>query len=302
MKIIQYRKFFYMFSGGLILAATLAIAVFGLRPSIDFSGGELFVVGSKQGMAQSKLSQDLKQLKIEKASIRSTNLKGYKTAYSIRTKSLGNSVRKDLLQVFSKEGIKVERMSFVGPIIGAELKKKAVVAIVLTVLAIIAFIAWAFREVSRPVSSWKYGAVAIIALIHDVLIPVAVFAVLGKFMGAEIDTLFIMALLAILGYSVNDTIVIFDRVRERLKRNKDKKRKESFDETVGHALDSTIVRSINTSVTTAVVLVALYILGAQSTHYFALTLLAGVIAGTYSSIFLAAPLLVDIAKFSARQK
>ncbi len=296
MKIVKYRKIFFSISATLVLTALLTILFLGIRSSIDFAGGELFELRSDKLITKQELESIITPFQ-ENVSVRETSINGAKSAFIVRLKELDDKTRAQLLKGFKENSLALERSSFVGPTVGSELKKKAFVAILLTVFAIIAFVAWAFREVSRPVSSWKYGLIAILALLHDIMIPLGVFAVLGYFLGAEIDTLFVMALLAILGYSVNDTIVIFDRVRERLKKNKEKKRKESFEETVGKALDSTIVRSINTSVTTALVVVALYFLGPDSTKYFALTLLAGVLAGTYSSIFLAAPLLVDIAKF-----
>jgi preprotein translocase subunit SecF len=170
------------------------------------------------------------------------------------------------------------------------------------VLAIIFFIAFTFRHVSKPVSSWKYGSIAIVALLHDIALPVGLFAILGKFFGAEVDILFVMALLAILGYSVNDTIVVFDRVRENLRQNKDANIREKFEETVGRSLNQTFTRSINTSVTTGLVLISLFLIGGETTKWFALTLLSGVMAGTYSSIFLATPLLVWVSGHQKEEK
>jgi len=167
----------------------------------------------------------------------------------------------------------------------------------IVVVAIILFIALAFRKVSEPVSSWKYGVIAIIALLHDIIVPVGLFALLGVVVSAEIDVLFVMALLAILGYSVNDTIVVFDRVRENLRTNSELNKKEDFELTVGKSLNQTYTRSINTSLTTLFVLLTLFFLGAPVTQNFALVLLTGVIAGTYSSIFLATPLLVVAERF-----
>ncbi|MEK7500491.1 MAG: protein translocase subunit SecF, partial [Patescibacteria group bacterium] len=183
-----------------------------------------------------------------------------------------------------------------GPIIGAELLQKAWIAIGLVVLCTILFIALAFRGVSKPVASWKYGVVAIITLLHDIIIPMGLFAYLGHVRGAEVDVLFIVALLTILGISINDTIVIFDRIRENLKKNEDAKQQEPFADVVGRSMLQTITRSINTSVTVIIVLLALFWFGPLATKDFSLTLIVGMIAGTYSSIFLASPLLVLIAK------
>lgn len=294
--IVKNRFKFFVFSAISMVLVVLAVLSFGLKLSIEFTGGELFEIASAKKIEKNSVAQSLEKLGLSGFSVRPVSVEGYKSAYLIRVKPLEKDVKNKLTESFKKESFEILRSSFVGPSIGAELKKKALVAIALTILAIIIFVAWAFREVSKPVSSWYYGLVAILALVHDIAIPVGVFAVMGKFFGAEVDVLFVMALLAILGYSVNDTIVIFDRIRERLKENKVKKIKESFEESVAKALQSTIGRSINTSLTTALVLFALVFIGSDVTKYFALTLLAGVIAGTYSSIFLAAPILVELQK------
>jgi len=159
-----------------------------------------------------------------------------------------------------------------------------------------------FRKVSQPVSSWKYGLVAIIALAHDIIIPAGIFAFLGsRFIEFQIDVLFVMALLAILGFSVNDTIVVFDRIRENLRMNREYRERREFDETVGDSLKQTYSRSLNTSITTLIVLVALYLIGGASTQQFALVLAIGVVAGTYSSIFLASPLLVSLERWGNKR-
>jgi preprotein translocase subunit SecF len=190
----------------------------------------------------------------------------------------------------------------VGPVIGEELLTKAWIALALVVVSIIIFIAFAFRQVSKPVESWKYGVVAIMTLLHDMLIPLGLFAFLGYLYGAEVDSLFIVALLTILGISINDTIVIFDRIRENLKKNLDKNKHEDFEIVISRSVKQTFTRSINTSLTVLIVLAALWILGPESTRNFALTLTVGMIAGTYSSIFLASPLLVVWNNWSHRSK
>lgn len=191
-------------------------------------------------------------------------------------------------------GVSQERFSAIGPTVGSELATNAVWGILAVVIAIILFVTFAFRKVSEQISSWVYGSTAIVALIHDILLPAGVFAILGHVMGAQVDLLFVMALLAILGFSVNDTIVVFDRIRENLREGYEGSEEDTFEDTVGLSLQQTYARSINTSLTTLVVLAALYLLGGESTELFSLTLLIGVIAGTYSSIFLASPLLVKI--------
>lgn len=166
--------------------------------------------------------------------------------------------------------------------------KKAIIALVMVVLAILAFIAFAFREVSLPVQSWKYGVIAMVTLLHDIIVPTGIYAILSYKYGAEIDTLFIIALLTIIGISISDKIVVFDRIRENLKASNAKR---SFDEIVGVSLKQTFTRSVNTSVTVILALLALFLFGPVMTKWFTLTLIIGMFVGTYSSIFVASPLL-----------
>ena len=217
--------------------------------------------------------------------------------YILRTKDLSEENRRGLIELLETQATSMEltmteeRFNSVGPTIGEELKSKAWIAIVTVILAIIVFIAYVFRGVSEPVSSWRYGFIAIVALVHDIIIPAGVVSLLGL----EIDSLFVIALLAILGLSVNDTIVVFDRIRENIQNRISK----DFSETVGKSLEQTFTRSINTSITTLFVVLALFFIGPETTKDFALVLAIGLIAGTYSSIFLASPLLVEVEK---RQK
>ncbi|OGE75095.1 MAG: protein-export membrane protein SecF, partial [Candidatus Doudnabacteria bacterium RIFCSPHIGHO2_01_52_17] len=209
--------------------------------------------------------------------------------FSLRTRELGEADGRRILGVFSSFGeIKHFSVASVDPLIGRELRTRSVWAALLVLAAIILYIAFAFRKVSKPVSSWFYGLAAVIALFHDIFIPLGVFSALGHFQGVEIDTLFVTAILTVLGFSVHDTIVVFDRIRENLKLNPGR----NFEEIVGKSLSQTIVRSVNTSLAVLVVLSALYFFGPASTQYFALALIIGIIAGTYSSIFIASPLLV----------
>ena len=208
----------------------------------------------------------------------------------------------NLSSILSSNGLKqidIKRFDSIGPVLGKEALRKSLVSIILVILAIVIFISYAFRKVSEPVSSWKYGVVAVIALIHDVIIPTGVFIFLGHFLGYEIDTLFITAILVVLGFSVHDTIVVFDRVRENLQHAKAKK---PFSDIVGESIAQTFTRSINTSLTTLLALIVLYFVGGESTQHFALALIIGIIAGTYSSIFIGSPLLVTIERWQNKKK
>lgn len=300
MLIVKYKKIFFILTGLIVAVAIFSISFFGLNFGIDFTGGAITEVSyPDERPSKETLEEKLTDLDIGGFSIRPTGESGY----ILRTQDLTEEKRVTVLSTLSLDGEKEviqERFNSIGPTIGSELRNKAFVAIGIVVVAIILFVAFVFRKVSEPVSSWKYGIVAIIALIHDVLIPVGIFAFLGYTVGAEIDILFVMALLAILGYSVNDTIVVFDRVRENLRLNRENGSREDFELTVGKSLSQTYARSINTSLTTLFVLIALFFVGSEATQDFALVLATGVIAGTYSSIFLATPLLVAIGKRSSK--
>jgi len=294
MFVIAHRKIFFIISGVVITLSLLATFVFGLNFGIDFTGGAITEVSYPDGRpSKTSVEKRLEELSIGGFSLRPTGDNGF----ILRTRDLEEVERQKVAEALSLGGevsLTEERFNSIGPIIGSELRNKAIVAILVVAVAIVLFVAFVFRAVSEPVSSWKYGVIAIVALIHDILVPVGVFAVLGHFLGAEVNVLFVMALLAILGYSVNDTIVVFDRVRENLRIVKEQGRREQFELTVGKSLNQTYMRSINTSLTTLFVLLALFFLGAPVTRDFALVLLTGVIAGTYSSIFLATPLLVTV--------
>ncbi|MAJ97312.1 MAG: protein translocase subunit SecF [Parcubacteria group bacterium] len=297
MLVVTYRKVFFALSGIIVAAAIASIAVFGLNFGIEFTGGELIETKYAERPAKVAVEAQLNELELGAYSLRAAG----DDEFILRVRPLEENERNNVFTAMTQvgEGVgTIERFNSVGPTIGTELRNKAWIAILAVVLAIILFIAIAFRKVSEPVSSWKYGFIAIIALLHDVIIPTGLFAALGYFFGAEVDVLFVMALLAILGYSVNDTIVVFDRVRENLRENEEKNRREDFELTVGKSLNQTYMRSINTSITTLVVLLALFFIGSEVTQDFALILIAGVLAGTYSSLFLATPLLVTVQKWT----
>ena len=298
MQISKNLKYFFILPGLLSLAAVIALGLWGLRPGIDLAGGSLLQITYQETRPPVQQVQQITEpLELGEVRVQPAD----QSSYILRTRALSNDEHTQLTTVLGGLGsMKEDQFTTIGPTIGAELLQKAWIAIVLVVLCTIIFIAWAFRGVSKPVQSWKYGIVAIVTLLHDILVPAGLFAVLGRFVGAEVDALFIVALLTILGISINDTIVVFDRIRENLRFNEDKGRREEFEEVVGRSITQTIARSINTSLTVVIVLAALYLLGPVVTKNFALTLIVGMIAGTYSSIFLASPLLVAWQKWSVR--
>lgn len=302
MNIIGHRNIYFIFSGFLVLASIAAIAMWGLRLGIDFTGGSLLEVEFKNSApAAEDMQKALAPLGLDNILAQPSGERGVILRFKEIDENKHQAALKALTILVEKDGesgLTEKRFNAIGPTIGKELKNKSILALSLALAAIILYIAWAFRQVSRPVSSWKYGVAAVLALTHDVTIPLGVFAALGRFKGIEVDTLFITAILTVLGFSVHDTIVVFDRIRENLRKLKSP---ESFDLTVNRSVNETIGRSINTSFTVLLVLLAVFFLGGATTKYFALTLILGIIFGTYSSIFIASPLVVVWQRLNARK-
>ncbi|OGF72976.1 protein-export membrane protein SecF [Candidatus Giovannonibacteria bacterium RIFCSPHIGHO2_02_43_13] len=296
MRIIDFRKTTYIISGILVGASLLSLAVWGLKLGIDFTGGSLLEVEYINIRPENKLVlENLAKIGVNEAVLQPTGEKGL----ILRLPDINEEKHQEILIALGgPKALTDKQFTSIGPTIGKELRRNSLWAIAAVMLAILAYIAWAFRYVSRPIASWKYGIAALIALIHDITIPTGIFAVLGRFYGVTIDTLFVTALLTILGFSVHDTIVVFDRVRENLKKIG---QRESFDEIVERSLRQTIVRSINTSLTVILAMLALYIFGGLTTKYFALAILLGVFFGTYSSIFIASFILITWNKFSLKR-
>lgn len=296
MFVVTYRKIFYALSCLIIAASLAALAVWGLKPGIDFRGGSLLEVTYPDGRPEkAEVEAKLQPLAVD-ASVRPTREDGY----IIRMKDLSESEQSAVRDAVSFKGgkkIVEERFDTIGPLLGREAASKSFVAIALVILCIVLFITFAFRKVSEPVSSWKYGIITIMALLHDVLVPTGAFAILGHVAGFEVDTLFVTALLVVLGFSVHDTIVVFDRVRENLRVSRELRDHKEFATIVGESIEQTFVRSINTSLTTVIALIVLYVIGPEITRHFSLALLIGIIAGTYSSIFIGSPLLVTVEKW-----
>jgi preprotein translocase subunit SecF len=286
--ILRYRKYAYAFSLTATALAVVAILTFGLKLGIDFKGGTLLSV-QYQNAAPSRdaLYQTLAPSKLEGLSVQPAENNQVNFRYSAHSDEVNGQV----LQALSAGGeqFTVLRTDFIGGSVSKEITRDAFVGVLLSLIAIACFVAYAFRKVSGVVTSWDYGWGAIIALAHDIVITVGIFAVLGKYYGIEIGVPFIAALLTILGYSVNDTIVVYDRVRENLLRSGGK---ESFESLVNRSLNETLGRSIATSMTVIITLLAITLYGGASTFSFALALLIGVAFGTYSSIFVASALLL----------
>lgn len=292
MFIVAHRRFFFWFTGLLLAGAIGAIVAWGLPLGIDFTGGSSMQVSYQNGRpALAEVQTQLDALELGTVSIREFGTDGF----SIRTRTMTPEEHTAVLAALGP----VTELSFtsVGPSLGSQFTNKALWATLAVVLAIVLYIAFAFRKVSRPVPSWGYGITVVAMLAIDIIVPTGFFAALAHFTGAEVDSLFVVALLALLGYVVNDIIVVFDRVRENLSRNEKEAKKEDFEITIGRSIDETMARSINTALTVALALIALIFLGAEATRTFALVMLVGVVAGTFSSICRSAPLLIPLAKW-----
>lgn len=292
MFIVKNRIAFYILSVVLISASLFSYFAYGLNYGIDFTGGSSIEI---QPIASSTTVSTVDAKKVLDENFPDTTVRPYgEKGFIIRTKEVIDAkdvtLNNKLTSVLPTH--QIARVDTIGPTLGAELKQKSVTSIILVLLAIVLFITFAFRQVSGTVASWKYGIASIIALFHDVVIPVGFFAIMNHFVGGyEVDALFVTALLVVLGFSIHDTIVVFDRVRENLRVSKDK----NFENIVGASVSETFIRSINTSLTTILALIAVYIWGPDTTRHFALVLIIGIAAGTYSSIFIGSNLLVTMA-------
>jgi preprotein translocase subunit SecF len=297
----KYRKIYFGLTMVLIIASVVALIVFGLKPSIDFTGGTIMELEyEEERPSNEEILSILEEFDLGTLYIQPTGEKGV----ILRMRHIEEEVHQEILgKLRGKEQIEAEggliletikvfidetRFESVGPVIGQELKSKTNIVVGVALLSMIIYIALAFRRVQRPLRSWQYGIASVIALFHDILIPLGIFALLGKYYGVEISIPIITALLAVLGYSINNTVVVFDRIRENLL-----KRGEAFDQTIDISLTQTLSRQINTSLTTLFVALAVFFFGGATLQYFALALVLGILAGTYSSIFLAGPILVS---------
>ncbi|MBI5254638.1 protein translocase subunit SecF [Candidatus Falkowbacteria bacterium] len=289
-RIIQRRKLWFTVSGALFIAAIVIIATWGLKFSIDFTGGGFMEVKFKtERPSVVELQKQIDELKLSSAAqLQPVGDDSFSIRFAATDAKTHQQILDKLEATYGKDKIQENRFEAIGPVIGKELRTKAIYSIIIVLIAIILYIAYAFRKLSWPVASWKYGVIAVIALVHDIMIPIGIFAVLGHYLGVEIGLPFVAALLTVLGYSVNDTIVVFDRVREKLLRSGSR----DFEDLVNQSVNETLARSCNTTLTTILALLAICLFGGQSIRYFSLALLIGILFGAYSSIFVASPLLV----------
>jgi len=282
--VTKTKKYWFTISGALVLTSIIMLFSWGLNFGIDFTGGSLTEISyeaspsSEESIRQIFTDNGFSNIVLQKTD------KGAIIRFSEASEEVHQKIKGNLAGSLG-ESFEEVRFESIGPSIGQELIQKSYKAIFIVLALIVLYVAWVFRKVSRPVASWKYGIAAIVALFHDVIITAGLFSFLGKFYGVEVDAPFIAAILTVLGYSVNDTIVVFDRIRENLHKGH-----SLFEETVDESVRQTFARSLNTSLTVILSLLAVYLFGGESVRAFSLALIVGVIVGTYSSIFLASPL------------
>lgn len=300
MYIIHHRGLFFWITGIILAAAIGSILVYRLPLGIDFTGGSLMQVGYQGSVPPlATVEKQVSAVSLGTVSVRAVGT----NAVSIRTRTQTPAEHEAVLASISSNASTTElSYTSVGPALGSQFASKALWAIFAVVLVIVLYIAFAFRHVSKPVPSWGYGLTVVAMLAIDLIVPAGFYAAYAHFTGAEVDSLFVVALLALLGYCVNDVIVIFDRIREHLARNEKIGLRESFEDTIGKSINETMTRSINTALTVVLALLALIFLGAPATRNFALVMLVGVAAGTFSSICRSAPLLIPIANWFNKNK
>lgn len=285
MDIVGKRKIWFIISILIILPGVLALILWGLKPGIDFTGGqEMEVSGS---LNQTEVTNIVGSTGVKDITVTTSGNDRLLIRYSDVGVGESQAVHQKIVNLLATKNISETSFSSVGPSVSKDITRNAGIAVALASIAIILYIAFAFRNTPPPVSPWSFGVAAIIAVLHDALLVLGVFAILGHFLGVQIDALFVTAVLTVIGFSVHDTIVVFDRIRENLRRYN-----KPFEEIVNDSILETFARSINTSVTVILVLLAFFLFGGQSIKYFILALLIGILSGTYSSIFNASPLLV----------
>jgi preprotein translocase subunit SecF len=291
---LKYYKFWFFISGIILLFGILSLSIYHLKLGIDFKGGTQIELQFSQAVDISKVQASLKQENLADGQIQTAE----NNSLIIETQTLTTDQHSQLLSAIKQHAGAFTETEYnsIGPVIGKELEQSAFLQLLFVSLGIIFYIGYAFRKVAKPVTSWRFGGAAIIALFHDLLFVLGIFSLLGHFYGVEIDSLFVTAILTVLGFSVHDTIVVFDRVRENLRLYPG----HSIDYVVNHSISQTIVRSLNTSLTVLFVLLSLLLFGGETIKYFVLALFLGIIVGTYSSIFIACPVLVIWQKWKTK--
>lgn len=294
--VIKWSALWYALSALMIGLSIAFLSIWGLKQGIDFTGGSLLAARYETRPSPIEIQRNLDEAKLDIGSIVIQPVGT--TDVQIRLKNLTEDQHQKVLAALKVNNQKVTELRFdaIGPVIGQELRDKSIKGLAIALAAIMVYVAFVFRKVSVPIQSWKYGVVTIFTAFHDIIVPMGVFAFLGHFYGVEIGTSFIAAILTILGYSITDTIVVMDRIRENLQ-----KHSGTFEEIVERSVHQTFLRSFNTSMATLLTLAAIFLFGGHSLHDFTLTLIIGISVGTYSSIFIASPMLVTWNKLTRKK-
>lgn len=287
---LKFYKINYFFVGALILASIICLAVFGLNFGIDFLGGSILEVEFENRPANNVIIEKLNKFNLGEIIIQPTGERGV----ILRLKSIDEELHQNLLGALGEiSKVEEKRFESIGPTIGQELRRKTVTLIVISLIALLIYIAIAFRKLKWPISGWQYGVVSVITLFIDILIPILVLILLGRFYNVQFNIAIVAALLTILGYTINDKVIVFDRVRENILRT----RSENFTETINSSLNQILSRSLSTGFCTILVLLSIFFFGGETLKYFALTLTIGIVIGTYTSLFIASSLLVSWEKW-----
>lgn len=295
LKILKYYKYLFILSGVILLAGIISLSVYGLKLGIDFKGGTITEIEYPSVPDIAKVRDAVIAEGASSVQIQTVGENGL----LIKTGVLDQAAHEKLLSTLKEKTgeFQEKRFESIGPLVGEQLRKDALWQLILVSLGIVLYIAYAFRRIQRPVTAWKFGWAAVIALLHDLLVVLGIFSLLGHYHGVEVDSMFVTAMLTVLGFSIHDTIVVFDRIRENLKVYAG----QPLEFIINHSITQTIVRSLNTSLTVLFVLLAMLLFGGESIRYFVLALFIGIITGTYSSIFVASPLLVLWQRWSNRK-
>jgi len=285
MNFTKYFKFYNIFSGLLLFSAIFLLFAIGLNFSIDFTGGSILEIEFEKRPENPVIQEKLKDLNLGEITIQPTGDRGV----ILRIKEINEASHQEILSKLGEiSNVREQRFENIGPVVGKELRQKTITLIIVSLLFLLIYITIAFSKVSRPISSWQYGVISILTLSFDVLVAIGIFTLLEKFYQVQLSVPIVTALLTILGYTINDKVIVFDRIRENILKGQ----KKTFEETVNFSLNQTLTRSLSTGTCTLLVLLFIFFFGGDTLRYFSLILIVGIVVGTYSSLFLATPLLV----------
>jgi len=285
MNFTKYFKFYNIFSCLLLFSAIFLLFAIGLNFSIDFTGGSILEIEFEKRPENPVIQEKLRDLNLGEITIQPTGDRGV----ILRIKEINEASHQEILSKLGEiSNVREQRFENIGPVVGKELRQKTITLIIVSLLSLLIYITIAFSKVSRPISSWQYGVISILTLSFDVLVAIGIFTLLEKFYQVQLSVPIVTALLTILGYTINDKVIVFDRIRENILKGQ----KKTFEETVNFSLNQTLTRSLSTGTCTLLVLLFIFFFGGDTLKYFSLILIVGIVVGTYSSLFLATPLLV----------